>query len=138
MYRFIAPLTPFLLPPTITAFFRPSRHGYRTICRTALCQMPIRRMLICRKHFADVFFCRRIKRRSAKSRNAIYRQAFLTTCKKSKCNLPKCQFAEMLFAEMSINPCACKGGGRMDPAWFFVNNSRKTRRIATNLSVPSH
>ena len=29
------------------------------------------------------------------------------------------------------------GGGRMDPPWFFANNSRKTRRIAAKLTVPS-
>ena len=40
----------------------PYGYGYRTICRTALCRMPIRRMLICRMHFADVSFCRRVKK----------------------------------------------------------------------------
>ena len=32
---------------------------------------------------------------------------------------------------------ALVGGGRMDPPWFFANNSCKTRRIAAKLTVPS-
>ena len=33
---------------------------------------------------------------------------------------------------------ACVGGVGWTPPWFFANNSRKKRPIATKLSVPSH
>ena len=40
---------------------------------------------------------------------------------------------------LKFNPRTCRGvGGRMDPPWFFANNSRKTRRIAAKLTQPSH
>ena len=40
---------------------------------------------------------------------------------------------------LSFNPRTCGGGagGRTDHPWFFANNSRKTRRIAAKLDVPS-
>ena len=37
-----------------------------------------------------------------------------------------------------ICPTLYRRGGRTDPPWFFANNSRKKRPIATKLSVPSH
>ena len=45
-----------------------------------------------------------------------------------------------LTAEISDLTLACVGGGVgwTPPPWFFANNSRKKRPIATKLSVPSH
>ena len=38
---------------------------------------------------------------------------------------------------MKLTLALVGGGGRMDPPWFFANNSRKARRIAAKLAVPS-
>ena len=70
-----------------------SPHGYRTICPTAFCRLLIRRMLICRMHFADVSFCWRVflptcqkgEVLKVEMKFAVCRHAYLLTWKKSKC-----------------------------------------------------